>query len=133
MSIADAIAKATAGVVPKLIGPTGFARSTVTTTRRDAVTRDQAGRRNAAPTYPIVDGKWMVKEIALARAQRVWGMQSTATAEATLPLGADVQFDDVVNVTEGDYAGTVYEVVQTRRDPLGNRLLVALGPTGQTP
>lgn len=130
MSLRDTIRNATAGVVPKLLGE--LAGSTVTTTRQTK-TRDEAGRPANTPTHPITDGAWWITEIADAKAQRAWGIGSNASAQAVVPLGTDVQEDDVVRVTAGDFAGEIYEVEQLRRDPLGNRILVALGPTGQTP
>lgn len=130
MSLRDAIRKATAGVVPQIIGPAGFAGSTVTTTRYVKV-RDAAARSSNTPTHPIVGGQWYIREIADAHAQRVWGLTSSASAEAQLPLGTDVLENDVVHVDAGDFAGHTYEVQQTRTDLNGSRILVALGPTGQ--
>lgn len=130
MSLRDAIRKATAAVVPKLIGPDGFAASTVTTTRY-AKGRDAAARATNTASHPITDGEWFIREIADGHAQRVWGSTSSASAEAMLPLGTDVADDDVVQVTAGDFAGHVYEVQQSRTDPNGSRIIVALGPTGQ--
>jgi hypothetical protein len=128
MSLRDTIRKATGAVVPKLL--TGLAGSTVTTTR-NVRTRDAAQRTVLTPAHPITGGSWYIKEIADAHVQRVWGATSGAQAEAAVPLGTDVAEDDVVTVTAGDFAGKVYEIEQLRHDPLGSRILIALGPTGQ--
>lgn len=133
MNLGDVIQKATAGIVPQLIGgEKGFARSTVTTTRNER-TRDAAARpvTDPAPGNPIQDAKWLITEIADGHVQRVWGVGSEASAEATVPLSSDVADNDVVTVTAGDFAGNVYEVEQIRRIPLGNVMKLALVPTGQ--
>lgn len=132
MSLRDIVQKATAQVVPKLIGPDGFAGSTVTTTRYTA-TKDAAGRPARTPSTPISGAAWYVREVANAHVQRVWGITSGAIAEAQVPIGTDVADNDVVAITAGDFAGNVYEIERVKRDPLGNRILIALGPTGQTP
>lgn len=130
MALRDTI-KAATKVVPQILKQ--MAGSTVTTTRYTK-TRDAGQRVVNTPTHPIVAGSWYVREISTAHAQRVWGLQSAATAEATLPIGTDVADGDVVVITAGDFAGNKYEVEGggTRHDPLGNRILVALIPTGKT-
>ena len=130
MSLADAIRKATAGIVPKVLRE--FAKSTVTSTRY-ASTRDAAGRPSRTPSHPVSGAAWYVREIADAHVLRVWGTASTATAEAQVPLTTDVRENDVVQITAGDLAGNVYEVQQLRRDYNGNKIAIALGPTGQLP
>jgi transcription antitermination factor NusG len=61
----------------------------------------------------------------------VWGQTADVAAEATVPITTDVAENDVVQITAGDFAGMVYEVKQLRRNPLGNKIDVALGYTGQ--
>jgi hypothetical protein len=129
MSLSDIVKSATAAVVPQTLE--GLAASTVTTTRY-VQTRDAANRPINTPTNPIVDGSWYITEIADAHAQRIYGLQSAAAAEALLPLDTDVKAGDVVRVTAGDYAGEKYEVEQFVRDPLANMRRVALAPTGKT-
>jgi hypothetical protein len=130
MGLRDTI-KAATKVVPSILDQ--MAGSTVTTTRY-VKTRDAAQRVVNTPTHPITGGDWYIREISTAHAQRVWGLQSAATAEAALPLGTDVADGDVVVITAGDFAGNKYEIEGggTRHDPLGNRVLVALIPTGKT-
>lgn len=128
MSLRDTIRNATASVVPQVL--TELAGSTVTTTRQ-AMGRDVAARPLGTPSNPITGARWYIREIAQGHAQRVFGQTSAASAEAQIALDADVQAGDVVKVTAGDFVGAVYEIEQFRRDPLGNRTLVALAPTGQ--
>lgn len=129
MALRDAIKKATAKVVPKVL--TDLASSTVTTTRY-VKTRDAANRPINTPANPIVDGSWFITEIADAAVQRVYGLKSGAVAEALVPLGTDIAELDVVRVTAGDHAGQIYEVEQLLRDPLANMQRVALAATGKT-
>lgn len=128
MSLRDTIRNATASVVPRTLAE--LAGSTVTTTRY-AVTKDIAARPSHTPSNPITGAQWYIHEIAQGHAQRVYGETTSATAEAQVPLTTNVQAGDVVKVTAGDYVGAVYEIEQIRRDPLGNRTLVALGATGK--
>lgn len=128
--LAETIRNATAGVVPQLL--TDLANCTVTTTR-NLKTRDTAQRPTINPTHPISGGQWYVREVADAHVQRVWGATANVTMEASVPIGTDVQENDVVSITAGDFAGTVLEINQLRRQPLGNKIDIALGPTGQAP
>jgi hypothetical protein len=130
MSLADAVRKATAGIVPKLIGPEGFATSIVDTTRQ-VKTRDAANRVVTTPYNPLLAATWYIRELSTGTAQRIWGLQSAATAEAQVAVGTDVQPDDVIRVIGGDFAGTQYEVGEIKRQPLANRWLLELVPTGQ--
>lgn len=129
MSLSDIIKSATASVVPSTLE--GLAASTITTTRY-VQTRDAANRPINTPSNPIVNGSWFIAEVADAHVQRVYGLQSAAVAEALVPFGTDVAFNDVVRVTAGDYAGEKYEVEQFVRDPLANMIRIALKPTGKT-
>lgn len=129
MSLHDIISDATAAVVPQTL--TDLANSTVTTTRY-VKGRDAANRVTNTPTNPLTDVQWWITEIADAHAQRVYGLQSQASAEAQVPLGTDVQQLDVVRVSAGDFAGEKYEVEQFMRDPLANMMRIALAPTGKT-
>lgn len=129
MALRDIIQNATASVVPGVLA--GMAGSTVTTTRYTK-TLDSANRPVNTKTNPIVDGSWWITEIADAVAQRVYGLNSAASAEALVPIGTDLEELDVVRVTAGDFAGEKYEIEQTMRDPLANMVRVALKPTGKT-
>jgi hypothetical protein len=129
MALRDIIKKATAQTVPKVLRE--LASSTVTTTRY-AQTLGPGNRPVNATTNPIVDGEWFIQEITDAAVQRVYGLQSAASAEANVPLDTDVERLDVVRVTAGDFAGEKYEVEQFVRDPLANMTRVALAPTGKT-
>lgn len=131
MSLSDVIKDATAAVVPNLLEE--LAGSTVTTTRYVS-TRDAAGRPVNTPSNPISGARWFIQEISSAHAQRVWGLQTAAVAEAMIPIGSDVADNDVVTVTAGDFGGNRYEIEGggTRRDPLANMITVALMPTGKT-
>ena len=130
MGLADTIRKATSKAVPKVLA--GMAKSTVTTTRM-VKTRDAAQRPVSTPTHPITGALWYVTEVADAHVQRVWGAGANVTAEAMVPIGTDVQENDVISITAGDLAGSVFEIDQLRRDYNGSNILIALGPTGQTP
>lgn len=129
MALRDVIQRATSAIVPKVLKD--MAGSTVTTTRY-AKTRDTAGRPTNTPSNPITNGTWFITEIADAVAQRVYGLNSAASAEALVPIGTDVADLDIVRVTAGDFAGEKYEIEQKVRDPLANMIRVALVPTGKT-
>lgn len=131
MSLRDTISEITAGVVPNLLEE--MAGSTVTTTRYTD-TKDAAARVVKTPSNPVAGAQWFIQEISTAHAQRVWGIQSAAKAEAMIPLGTDVADGDVVTVTAGAFAGNKYEIEGggTRKDPLANMITVALLPTGKT-
>jgi transcription antitermination factor NusG len=128
-ALSAAIKRATR-VVPTIL--TQMAASVVTTTRFTKG-RDEAARPTNTPWLPIIDGSWYIREITDARVQFVWGQNSNAAYEAQVPLGTDVEDNDVVRVTSGDFAGLVAEVEQRRLDPLGNRIVLALAPTGKPP
>ena len=130
MALRDTIRRATAAVVPRIIS--GLAGSTVDTTRFSRET-DAARRASRTPFNPLLGSKWFISELADARRSRVWGDESAATAEAMIPIGSDVEPDDVVEVISGDFAGSIYEIEQRQRVPLGNMILVALAPTQQIP
>lgn len=129
MSLSDTIRNATSQVIPATLE--SLAASTVTTTRYSTAL-GTAGRPSTAKTNPITDAQWYISEITDAQTQRGWGLNSAASAEALIPIGADVQPNDVVRVTAGDFAGDTYEVEQLRRDPLANMVAVALKPTGKS-
>jgi len=127
--LADAIRNATA-VIPDVLR--SLASSTVTTTRYTKG-RDAAQRPTQTASHPITGGQWKITEVADGHVQRVWGVTANVTMEAAVPIDTDVQENDVVSITAGDYAGTVLEIDQIRRLPLANKIDIALGPTGQQP
>ena len=93
-------------------------------------TREQVGGTVEADLRPIVgahdDARVIVTEVNRARAQRTFGADTQATAEAVVSTTLPIVEGHRLLLTSGPLAGTQYEVVARRVIPAGEVAILGL-------
>lgn len=127
MSLGDTIRGVTGPLVQKLAGELG---STVTF-RKATITRggDNASRRTWADY--AAGTKVIIENLNIFKAQQLWGLGTTVSAQALLPMtdfnAADTpESGDGMVVTAGAMLGHKYSIGELKPDDLGQNLYIAL-------
>lgn len=105
--------------------------STVDVKRATTVKRADNSSTRA---WPLIATGMGVKIAAVTEQslQQLWGLESGVIAEGTATDAVDIDSDDVVMVTAGDYTGDVYRVVDVKPRPLAGKILLGLGAPTET-
>lgn len=90
---------------------------------------------SSSPSWPVIaqNVPLRISQITFERLQDMWGADASVTAEGICTDSRDIQEDDVIVVTSGDYLGQAFGVLQVKPSPLSGALVLALGaPHGVT-
>lgn len=127
MSLGDTLRNVTGPLVKNLANELG---STVTI-RKPTSTRNAANETRQSFSDRATGVKMIIENLNVFRAQQAWGLQTSVTAQALIPL-SDLNADttprkgDGIVVTDGMLLGSKFTVDETKPDDLGQNLLAAL-------
>lgn len=127
MSLADTLKAVTGPLVKNLANQLG---STVTI-RKPTSTRNAANETRQGFSDRATGVKMIIENLNIYRAQQTWGLQTSVTAQALIPL-SDLNADttprkgDGLVVTDGMLIGSKFTVDETKPDDLGQNLIAAL-------
>jgi hypothetical protein len=127
MSLGDTLRNVTGPLVKQLANELG---STVTI-RKSVSTRNAANETRQSYADRATGVKMIIENLNIFRAQQTWGLQTSVTAQALIPL-SDLNADttprkgDGLIVTDGMLVGSKFTVSETKPDDLGQNLIAAL-------